>query len=156
MENPIAEFYGAFHKLDASTMVAQYHDDIFFEDPAFGGLRGTAAMDMWRMLCASQKGKDFKVTLTHLDFFGSHGTATWEAHYTFGPTGRKVHNIVHAQFLLKDGKIVRHIDSFDLYRWARHAMGIKGLLLGWTPFFAKKMRARTQSLLSQYQNKHSL
>jgi ketosteroid isomerase-like protein len=155
MENPIAEFYAAFHNLDANTMVALYHDNILFEDPAFGTLKGSAAKDMWRMLCASQKGKDFKVALTHTEFFGSHGTATWEAHYIFSRTGRKVHNIVHAQFLFKEGKIIKHIDSFDLYRWARQAMGLKGLLLGWTPYFAKKMRAGTRSLLSQYQKKHS-
>lgn len=59
MKNIIENFYEAFANLDAETMVSYYHDDIVFEDPAFGILKGNRAKNMWRMLCESQKNKDF-------------------------------------------------------------------------------------------------
>jgi len=31
---------------------------------------------------------------------------------------------------------------FDLYRWARQALGIKGLVLGWTPPVQRAIRRR--------------
>jgi hypothetical protein len=61
------------------------------------------------------------------------GSAHWEARYLFSATGRKVHNIIDARFELRDGKIVRHADSFDLWRWSGMALGAKGKLLGWAP-----------------------
>lgn len=36
----IHQFYTAFKNLDAETMVSLYQDDIMFEDPAFGVLKG--------------------------------------------------------------------------------------------------------------------
>jgi len=42
-ENIIEKFYQAFENLDAERMVETYHDDITFEDPAFGVLRGKKA-----------------------------------------------------------------------------------------------------------------
>ena len=44
------------------------------------------------------------------------------ATYTFSATGRTVVNRIRARFDFRDGKIVRHVDSFDLWRWrVRHS-----------------------------------
>ncbi|MEO0330845.1 MAG: nuclear transport factor 2 family protein, partial [Bacteroidota bacterium] len=43
----IQRFYTAFQQLDPEKMVAYYDDDILFEDPAFGQLRGEQARNMW-------------------------------------------------------------------------------------------------------------
>lgn len=134
-------------------MVEFYHDDITFEDPAFGVLHGQDAKDMWRMLCKTQKGKDFKVIFSKIENTPQEGKARWEAYYTFTKTGRKVHNVINASFKLKDGKIINHIDRFNLYRWARQAMGLKGFLFGWTDFFRKKLNNQTRFLLSEFQKK---
>ncbi|MFD0861776.1 nuclear transport factor 2 family protein [Sungkyunkwania multivorans] len=151
MKQTIEQFYDAFTQLDAEKMVANYHPDIRFEDPAFGELNGEHAKNMWRMLCESQQGKDFKVRVSRIEADQNAGKATWEAFYTFSKTGRKVHNIIHAEFKFKDGKIIEHIDSFDLYRWARQAMGPTGLLIGWTPFFKKKLQAQVNHLLLKFE-----
>lgn len=49
-EKIIHQFFTAFKNLDAETMVSLYQDDIMFEDPAFGVLKGEEAKAMWRML----------------------------------------------------------------------------------------------------------
>ncbi len=55
MKSVIEKFYQAFEELDAESMIECYHNEIIFEDPAFGVLKGEKAKNMWRMLCDSQK-----------------------------------------------------------------------------------------------------
>jgi limonene-1,2-epoxide hydrolase len=147
----IEQFYEAFEKLDAERMVALYHPEVTFKDPVFGILKREHAKNMWRMLCESQKGKDFKVTSSAIDYQENSGTARWDAYYTFGATGRKVHNKIQAHFSFQEGKIINHVDSFDLYRWSKQAMGFKGFLMGWTPFFKNKINAAVTKQLSKFE-----
>ncbi|QNJ99169.1 nuclear transport factor 2 family protein [Constantimarinum furrinae] len=146
----IEKFYEAFTELDAERMIEYYHDEVTFQDPAFGILKGEAAKNMWRMLCESQKGKDFKVVTSTIEVAEKSAKAHWEAYYTFGKHKRKIHNIITANFEFKDGKIINHIDRFNLYKWSRQAMGAKGYLVGWTTFFRKKLQKRTNLKLSEF------
>lgn len=155
MKSVIEQFYQAFARLDAEAMLACYHNDIRFEDPAFGVLIGEKAKNMWRMLCHSQKGKDFRVKASNIECAYQKGSAQWEAFYTFSKTGRHVHNVIQAEFEFKDNKIIRHTDHFDLYRWSRQALGWKGYLLGWTPFFKQKLHTQTHKLLSDFEQRQS-
>ena len=140
----IERFYKAFQQLDAETMVSLYHDDIEFTDPGFGTLRGIDAKNMWRMLC--HKAKDLKIETSNLTEKSVH----WEAHYTFSVTGRYIHNIIDANFEFKEGKIIRHVDTFNLHKWASQAFGLKGLLLGGTSFFKKKLQKQAKNILEKF------
>jgi len=113
MKSIIENFYRAFDNLDAESMIDCYHKDIKFEDPAFGVLKGEKAKNMWRMLCHSQKGKNFKVKASNIVYNNMKGTADWEAHYTFSKTGRRVHNVINAEFEFKDSKIIDILNSFE-------------------------------------------
>jgi ketosteroid isomerase-like protein len=129
----ISQFYKAFKNLDAEAMVAYYHDDVEFEDPAFGKLYGIHAKNMWRMLCKSQQGKDFKVKFNDIQQVDYTVTANWEASYTFSITGRKVHNKIKAKFLFKDSKIIKHNDHFrciagQFRRWVLKVLHLVGCL----------------------------
>lgn len=149
----INSFYTAFKQLDSSTMIACYHDDIVFTDPAFGTLKGTKAKAMWQMLC--KNAIELTVSFNEVEANHAKGSAHWEARYIFRTTGRKVHNKIDAEFEFKDGLIIKHTDSFNLHTWARQAMGFKGLLLGGTSFFKKKLQAQTNRLLDNF-NKSQL
>ena len=48
MKQIIQQFYQAFKNLDPEAMAACYHDEIVFEDPAFGVLKGEKMKNMWR------------------------------------------------------------------------------------------------------------
>jgi len=154
MKSTIEKFYQAFEEKDAETMASCYHDDIVFEDPAFGVLKGEKAKNMWRMLCKSLK-EDEKASIqfSNIEANDSKGKAHWEAHYAFGKTGRRVHNLIDAEFELKDGLIIKHTDKFDLYRWSKQALGFSGVMIGWTGFFKKKLNAQTNRLLSKFENR---
>ncbi|MEO7049774.1 MAG: nuclear transport factor 2 family protein [Ferruginibacter sp.] len=147
----IEKFYTAFQIADAETMVSCYHNDVVFCDPVFGELKGDDAKAMWRMLCTNAK--DLKIEFGDINASLKKGSAHWEAWYSFSKTGRKVHNIVEAEFEFKDSKIVKHIDSFNLHKWASQAFGLKGWLLGGTKFFADKTHAQTQQTLLKYKEK---
>lgn len=156
MKPIIENFYIAFTELDATKMIAYYHDDIVFEDPAFGILKGERAKAMWSMLCESQKGKDFKIIASNIKENNISGTAHWEAFYTFSKTGRKVHNEIDATFQFKDGLIIKHNDNFNLHNWAKQAIGFSGLLLGKTGYFRNKLKSNTNALLDAYIQKKTL
>ena len=127
----IDRFYKAFAAGDAEAMVACYHPEVHFSDPVFTDLRGDRAGAMWRMLTA--RAKDFSLVHSDVSADDREGRAHWEADYTFSATGRRVHNVIDARFTFRDGKIIRHVDTFDLYRWATMALGLQGRLLGWLP-----------------------
>lgn len=149
--NVIEAFYTAFAQKDAAAMTALYHDDVEFEDPAFGKLKGDRAKAMWQMLVG--RGGDLRVEFRDVVQNGDKGSAHWDAYYTFGATGRKVVNKIDATFELKDGKIYRHTDVFNLHRWARQALGFKGLLFGGAKFFKAKLQAQTNGLLDKFMEK---
>ncbi|MEM6515755.1 MAG: nuclear transport factor 2 family protein [Bacteroidota bacterium] len=153
MQTLIEKFYNSFQALDAEGMVECYHENIVFEDPAFGVLKGERAKNMWRMLCESQKGKDFKITFSEINGDDHTGSALWQAFYTFSKTNRKVHNVIQAKFEFKDGKIIKHTDNFDLYTWSKQAMGLKGVLLGRTGFFKNKLKQSTSKMLDKFENR---
>ena len=145
----ITEFYSAFQRLDAEAMAACYTDDVVFSDPAFGELRGRDAGDMWRML--TTRAKDFSLTFDSVRADERSATAHWVATYLFSQTGRVVVNDIQARFVIRDGLIVEHHDHFDLWRWARQALGTKGLLLGWTPLVQGKIRQQAAKGLRAFQ-----
>ncbi len=144
----ITKFYEAFTKQDSETMVSCYHDDVVFTDPAFGELKGKRAGAMWKMLC--QNAQDLNIQFSNIEATEADGKAHWDATYTFSQTGRKVINSIDAKFEFKDGKIISHTDHFNLHKWAKQALGIKGLLLGGTSFFKKKLHQQTNRLLDKF------
>jgi hypothetical protein len=154
----IDRFYAAFARLDTDGMAACYADDAQFDDEAFS-LRGKAeVMGMWRMLAEAtrDKGADvWKLTWRDVRADGRTGSAHWDAHYRFSATNRIVDNSIDARFEFDDaGRIRRHRDRFDFWRWSRQALGTPGLLLGWTPVLRAKVRERAARNLRAFMAKN--
>ena len=144
----IVHFYNSFSNGDGAGMASCYHDEVIFEDPAFGVLEGERARQMWMML--TSRNKDVDVSFSDVRADDVKGSASWKAVYHFGPAKRKVVNRILANFEFKDGKIMRHQDRFDLWKWAQQAMGWKGYILGWSGFFQNKLQQQTNKLLDNY------
>ncbi len=144
----IKTFYLAFQKLDAEAMARCYAADVVFGDPVFPALRGQEAGDMWRMLI--NKAQNFSLVFDGVEADDRQGKAHWIATYTFSQTGNTVVNDIHASFEFRDGKIVRHADRFDLWKWARQALGMKGVLLGWTPIVRNAIQAQAAKGLASF------
>lgn len=147
-EEIIQAFYHAFQQKDGEKMAASYHKNAVFSDPAFGTLKGEKIGMMWKMLCSTDS--ELLITFSIDSSENDIVNASWEAKYTFSKTGRKVHNKINATFRIKEALIVEHHDVFNLHLWASQALGLKGLLLGRTPFFRKKLQKSTQKALQKY------
>jgi hypothetical protein len=144
----ITKFYSAFQNKDWQTMQSCYHDEATFSDPVFQNLNAKEVKAMWHMLVTS--GKDLVLQFSNVQASATNGSCHWEAFYTFSKTGKKVHNIIEARFEFKDGKIFRHTDSFDLWRWGRMALGLSGLLLGWSSVLQNKVRSMAKANLTKF------
>lgn len=154
-ENVIRKFYESFARNDAAGMIECYDDEIEFFDPAFGTLKGFDAKNMWKMLIEKGQGK-IKINAKNIEAAGEKGSADWVAEYEFSQTGRKVINNIHAEFEFKNGKIIRHIDNFDIWQWSKQALGLPGLLLGWSSFMQNKIRQNANAALREYSSKQQM
>ena len=144
----IRRFYTAFSGLDHATMAACYRPDAVFSDPAFPHLEGKEIGALWRMLC--ERATDLKLSFRGVEADDTAGRADWQAVYTFGATGRKVHNRIAASFVFEEGAIREHRDVFDFYRWTRMALGVPGYLLGWSAFLQNKVRRQAAGSLERF------
>jgi hypothetical protein len=129
-------------------MAACYDPAVTFSDEVFTDLEGARANAMWQMLC--ERGKDLKIEFRDIEADDASGRAHWEAWYTFSATRRPVHNKIDARFEFKNGKIVRHRDTFSFWAWASQALGPTGLLLGWSPIVKNRVRAQAAKNLDAF------
>ena len=141
-------FYRAFAARDGEAMASAYTADAEFSDPVFVDLRGDEVGMMWKMLCS--RAKDLKIEARDIEAEETRGRAQWEAWYPFTKTGRDVHNVIDATFEFRDGKIARHLDSFDFWRWSGMALGTTGKLLGWTPMIRNAVRGEARRGLQKF------
>jgi hypothetical protein len=132
-------------------MGACYHPEATFKDEAFDLRTAEEIHAMWEMLC--KRGKDLRVEFHIVGSDGDRVSAHWDAYYTFSKTGRKVYNSIDASFVIKDGLIFEHRDRFDFRRWSRQALGLPGVLLGWSSFLQKKVRKTAMEGLREFMAK---
>jgi ketosteroid isomerase-like protein len=149
----IRTFYTCFGNRDARGMGACYHPSVTFSDEVFLDLDAPRAKAMWQMLC--ERGKDLRVEFRDIDADDSAGRAHWEAWYTFSATGRPVHNVIDARFEFRDGKIVRHRDSFNFWKWASQALGPTGRLFGWSGLVKNRVRVQANKSLAAFMRDRS-
>lgn len=147
-QETVQRFYEAFKKADAETMAACYADHASFSDPVFPHLTSQEVQGMWRMLCG--RSRDFRLDFHIQKIDEHHFQVNWNASYTFSKTGRQVHNHIEAHLELDQGRIVRHQDKFDFWRWSRQALGVPGLLLGWTPILRNAVRKEAAQALQNF------
>ena len=152
-EQLIHDFYSAFQARDGGKMADFYRDDAVFSDPVFVNLHGREIGAMWRML--SSRSRDLEVKFDRIEADETKGSAHWDAWYTFSSTGRRVHNVIRASFVFKDGRFLEHHDQFDLWRWSSMALGPTGVLLGWTPAVQGRIRKQAMDGLRAFIQKQA-
>ena len=150
-EQLISTFYRAFQQKDYTTMQQCYAENAVFNDEAFKNLNASQVRAMWQMLIS--RGKDLVVEFKNIQSEGNTASAEWVATYTFSQTKRKVTNRIKANFVIENGKIVKHTDTFNFYKWSSQALGMVGMLLGWTSFLRKKVSEGAMKNLEEFMAK---
>jgi ketosteroid isomerase-like protein len=116
-------FYDAFAAKDTDAMEAAYAPGVQFEDPIFSYSDRDGTMGMWRNLLP--QGKDMHFSHEIEGFDGNVVSVHWVADYVLN--GRPVHNDVHTQMTVEDGKIVDQRDSWSWEKWAKQALPLGDL-----------------------------
>ena len=150
-EKLIESFYCAFQRLDWQSMAECYHPQVCFADPVFISLNAQEVTDMWHMLCT--KARDFELEYSHIYADDQFGSARWVVAYRFPQTGRLVKNVIFAEFQFSEGKIIRHSDHFGFWRWSISALGLSGLLLGWSGYLRRKVQQQALTGLHAFAKK---
>lgn len=145
------QFYDAFMVRDHYTMGLLYAENATFSDPVFPLLNALGARTMWKMLLS--QADDLAIEVNILEDTPTRARVQWSAYYSFGATGRRVINRIQTDMAISNGRIVRHVDQFSLWRWARQALGLKGLLLGWSPMVRKRIQAQAARSLNEFARK---
>jgi hypothetical protein len=145
----ITRFYEALARHDFPGMACNYAPDVEFSDPIFGALKGKRAFAMWAMIV--ERGEDLRLQYSEIRAAGAEGHAHWDAQYTFSflVFGNAVENTADATFELKDGKIIRHHDQYDMRRWMRMGLWPFGGIVG-----ESTLRDGVQSKLDDFIEKH--
>ena len=152
-EGLIHKLYTSFQIKDWKSMQSCYHEKATFTDPVFQNLTAKEVKAMWHML--SGAAQDLKVLFGEVNASGNTGSCQWQAWYKFSMTGKNVHNIIEARFEFKDEKIFRHTDQFHLWRWSRMALGVPGILLGWSPLIRNRIRKTARKGLAKFMSEHT-
>jgi hypothetical protein len=140
-----------FHGLnehDHLAMAHCYREDAAFRDIAFD-LHGRQQIHaMWHMICTTDIQATFRVV--HADDIA--GQVELCDDYTFGSTGRAVHNVIDSRFRFEAGLIADHHDSCDARLWGQMALGgIEGCLAG----RIRLLRAvKARRMLEEFVNHH--
>ena len=146
------DFYSSFARLDYPAMQKWYHPQAQFSDPVFPALYGKEILAMWHMLVESGKKSGLVVTFELLHASETQAQGVWKATYSF--SGRKVRNVITASMQIENGKIIRHTDAFDFWRWSRMALGPTGYLLGWTNLIRSKVQHTVRDRLDTFISQH--
>jgi ketosteroid isomerase-like protein len=146
----IDRFYNAFARADGLTMALCYHPMVSFADPLFPDLRGAHAAMLWPMLMSDAVLGMSQIELTYEIMAADERKAQikWEAKYR--QRKRQVRQQALSTLTFWDDKIVRQIDEFPFWAWARQARGMSGLLLGGLPPYQRFQQARAHSELEAF------
>ena len=106
------------------------------------------------MLC--RNAKNFSLTFSDIELLDEeYATCKWVANYTFSKTGNRVTNNIKAFMRLREGKIIEHSDAFRLSTWIGQALGLKGVLFGWTGFMKRAVQNNARRNLLRFMTARS-
>ena len=122
----INRFYEAFARRDGEAMAACYAAGRPLSRP---GLPGSARRRGRRRCggCSTGRAEDLEVRHSKVHADAEHGSAHWDAGYTFNDRAHGSQPRSTPSFEFADGLITEHRDEFDLYAWARQAIGPVGI-----------------------------
>lgn len=152
----VQDYFEAFQKGDWKTMSRSYASNATFKDPIFPkGLKGSQIGAAWGDITQNLRPK---VTFSNIEVHGDLVTAKWSAKYplklpVFGTN--QIDNDITATFRIKDGKIVEHIEHFDMNEYIQEATGLRGLSFLVRPLVRNRIRAGALENMASFLREHT-
>ncbi|KAG8751620.1 hypothetical protein FRC14_007723 [Serendipita sp. 396] len=173
-EQLVEKYLAAYKAYDLAAMDACTDPEFTFSDPAFPSLNckyeprsswpighpnfvsvAKQAKGMFSMFVNNREKnkmeleyKDIKKGINDLTY-----TATYTVRYIF--TGRPVTNVIQSTFTISptSNLLLSQVDAFPFYTWAKQALGLPGLLLGWTGYLQSQVQHNAGQSLEKYMKK---
>ncbi|KAG8793616.1 hypothetical protein FRC16_010881 [Serendipita sp. 398] len=154
-EQLVEKYLAAYKAYDLAAMDACTDPEFTFSDPAFPSLNSKQAKGMFSMFVNNREKnkmeleyKDIKKGINDLTY-----TATYTVRYIF--TGRPVTNVIQSTFTISptSNLLLSQVDAFPFYTWAKQALGLPGLLLGWTGYLQSQVQHNAGQSLEKYMKK---
>ncbi len=154
----IVDFYAAFKRLDPAAMQAAYAPEARFSTPLFQ-LQGAEQIGaLWAMLCDAidRRSLDqWRLEVSEVEATAQRGRARWQPHWRIRASGCVVQGVTDAAFSFDSrGRILSHDECFSFWHWSRQALGLRGVLLGWTPLWRDHVGAWARQSLHDYLPSH--
>lgn len=144
----VHSFFQCLEGGDGAGAAAAYAADVQYWDPLLGSLSGPRALLRWPCFLKKAQGLDLFFCILSAD----EGVvqARYRLRYTDAGTGRRIDNDVHAEFTIRQDKIIRHRDSFSTWRFAAMQLGIRGRLLGFLPPLLHRLQREARADLEAF------
>ena len=129
-------------------------ENIIFEDPAFGILKGEKVKMMWQFL--TEQAKDFSLQFEILNISSNKVLSTSTVSYTFSATKQTITNVITTTFTVENDKIVHQVDDFDLKKWSKQAFGNTLGGIGGGFLFKIAFQKKSNAILNDYIKNNTL
>jgi SnoaL-like domain len=141
------QFFRHLANRDLPKMMGCYHPEIRYSSP-FIELQGDEVAAMWRM--GWRYLPDVQVLYEDIDIRGNF--STWQAIYTYPPTGRCVKHRLSTALTFAEGKIIQQADQFNLHAWAEQSYGYFGKMVGGWKLFKSQLAGKMKAQFSVFLN----
>ena len=150
----VAAFFIGYQQHDYAGMYACLDPQVEFRDLAFESITGAEVRAMWRWYCVPTKTRKDPIQVPGFEILKIEGDrvhAEYWIRYSPDP-GRLVNYVIHSEFMLRDGKIVRQVDEpvISNLEFARMAKGFPACLLALTPAFKPAIRSKMRKKLEEF------
>ncbi len=131
-------FFRAYAKADPVLIGQCLHQQISFSDPLFPDLRGARALLRWHWLLRQTQ----DLSVQHQVIFADDRKAQLKVNVSYSWHGRQVNLPVLTTLTIWDDLIVRHVDEYSYYEYAKQAQGLAGRVLGALPMAQSAVQRR--------------
>ncbi len=138
--------FSAIHRHDSSTIVACYDSTGVFAAPLLGEVPAEHLERFWRRVFSTTR--DHVLTFRIVDVGLVNARVQGRVSYVLLASGRRVTCRFDSMLHVRDRLIRHHVDSFDAWGWAHMAYGTKGLMLGWSNTWQRRLSDDLRTSLS--------
>jgi len=138
--------FSALHRRNPSAIAACYDSAGVFTTPILGDVPAQHLERFWMRLFSRTRDHVLKFKIVDAGLVNAR--VEGRVSYVLLASGRRVSCPFDSMLHVRDRLIRHHVDNFDPWGWAQMAYGTKGLMLGWSNTWQRRLSNNLRSSLS--------
>lgn len=135
--------FSALQRREPEAIAACYEANAIFRAPILGDVLAHNLGPLWRAVFSSTRENALAYTIVDVGLISARVEGV--ASYVLVFSDRAVTTKFVATLRIRDLRIVYHEDNFDPWLWAQMAYGTRGLALGWSKAWQRRMRGQIRA-----------